>query len=265
MPTDQTALVTGAGSGIGRATAARLARAGWSVALADVDETAVLATHSELVAKDARARPYVLDVTDGAACADVVGRVVADLGPVTAVVTCAGVLASGRLAETSAEDWDRVFDVNVKGTFLVCRAVIPQMVAAGGGVIVTLASAAGVAAVPELAAYSASKGAVVSLTRSIALDYGAAGIRANCVCPGVVDTPMKRDSEGDDQHALDLAAAAREHVLGRVAVADEVAALVGFLVSDDCSFMTGSAVLFDGGFTMPTMPTMPPREATDVQ
>lgn len=249
-PSGRRALVTGGGSGIGGPTALALARAGAEVAVADVADGAAAQVATRIREGGGTAHSFHVDVARAESCIAAVSAAVQAMAGLDVLVNCAGVLTSGRLAETSADDWDRTMDVNVRGTFQMCKEVIPTMTGAGEGVIINLASAAGVAPIPKLAAYGASKAAVVMLTKSIALDYGASGIRANCICPGVVDTPMVRSRAPEEEHRRDMEDSARMHVLGRVAVAQEVADLICFLTSPECSFMTGSAVVFDGGFSL---------------
>jgi len=234
------AVVTGGGSGIGLATCARLAKEGFAVAALDLDPAAAAA---------AAAVTAVCDVTDeasvGAALAAVAGR----LGPVDVLVNNAGITGSRQAArchETPVQEWDRVVAVNVRGPFLCSRAVLPSMAARGSGHIITIASVAGLVAFPGRCAYTASKGAALMLTRSIAVDYAAAGIRANAVCPGMVYTPMtawRLDQPG-------LRAAVEERIpVGRVATPDEIADAVALLASGRLGYMTGQPLIVDGGMT----------------
>jgi NAD(P)-dependent dehydrogenase (short-subunit alcohol dehydrogenase family) len=252
------AVITGAASGIGRATATELARRGLRLMLVDIDERGLDVTRAELLAAGgdvSRVDVVTVDVGDEDACAGLVEHVVTTVGRVDVVVNCAGVLASGPVGTTTLAQWERVMAVNVTGTFLVCRAVLPVMAGAGGGVIVNLASAAALTPRRDLAAYAVSKAAVVMLTKSIALDYADVGIRANCVCPGVIDTPLMAFGDDPVEHAAAVAEAGRSHPLGRIGSPADVAALIGYLVSPECSFMTGSAVVFDGGLSLaPTAP-----------
>jgi len=234
------AVVTGGGSGIGLATCARLAKEGFAVAALDLDPAAAAA---------AAAVTAVCDVTDeasvGAALAAVAGR----LGPVDVLVNNAGITGSRQAArchETPVQEWDRVVAVNVRGPFLCSRAVLPSMAARGSGHIITIASVAGLVAFPGRCAYTASKGAALMLTRSIAVDYAAAGIRANAVCPGMVYTPMT--AWRLDQPELRSAVEERIPV-GRVATPDEIADAVALLASGRLGYMTGQPLIVDGGMT----------------
>jgi NAD(P)-dependent dehydrogenase (short-subunit alcohol dehydrogenase family) len=238
--TPAVALVTGAASGIGRACVERLTSDGVVVAAVDLDRAAMRGLGTLALAAD---------VTDADALADAVARVEADLGTLDAVVNVAGITGSRAAAEchvTPVEEWRRVLDVNLTGTFLVCRAVLPGMLARGGGCIVNIASAAGLVAFPGRCAYTASKGGVVQLTRSLAADYAAHGIRANAICPGMVDTPMTRWRLQDP----DLEAAVLAKIpAGRVATTGEVAQAVALMVRGELPYMNGAMLVLDGAWT----------------
>jgi NAD(P)-dependent dehydrogenase (short-subunit alcohol dehydrogenase family) len=245
------ALVSGAGTGIGRATCVRLAEEGAEVVVTSQTPAHVEETAAEVERTTGRAPLALrLDVTDRAAVDDVVARVVDRFGRIDVVSNNAGIeLVHGpSVAETTDEEWARLFDVNVTGTFRVCRAAVPAM--AAGGSIVNMASINSLIAWPNDAAYTATKGAVLQFTRALALDVAPRGIRANAVCPGVIDTPLTDVflERADDPEALraEYAAAAP---LNRVGTAREVANCVLFLASDESSFVTGSALVVDGGTT----------------
>jgi NAD(P)-dependent dehydrogenase (short-subunit alcohol dehydrogenase family) len=239
VATERFAVVTGGASGIGRATTSRLAAEGVHVAVLDLDPAA--AEEADLVVK--------ADVTDPPAVAGAMEEVLGAFGRIDVLVNNAGITGSARATvchETPIEDWDRVLAVNVRGPFLCTRAVLPAMLREGAGHVITIASVAGLVAFPGRCAYTASKGAAVQFTRSLAVDYAAAGIRANAVCPGMVHTPMTRWRL--DQPDL-LAAVEADIPLGRVARPDEVADAVALLASGRLGYMTGHALVLDGGWT----------------
>jgi NAD(P)-dependent dehydrogenase (short-subunit alcohol dehydrogenase family) len=237
------ALVTAAAQGMGRAAALAFAREGAQVIATDVN-AAVLA------GLDGRPgiRTAPLDVLDDAAVAAFVEKT----GAVDILFNCAGWVHQGTLLECSIDDWDRSFDLNVRSMFVVTKAMLPKMIAAGGGVILNMASVLGAhKAAPNRLAYTASKAAVAGFTRALAIDHVKQGIRVNCVCPGTVDTP----SLGERINAFaDPAQARKDFVarqpMGRLATAEELAESFVYLVSDESSFMTGQAVFVDGGMSL---------------
>jgi NAD(P)-dependent dehydrogenase (short-subunit alcohol dehydrogenase family) len=241
------AVVTGAASGLGRAAAIGLAAEGARVVLFDRDAAGLAETEAACPG----AVSVVGDVTS-AADHDRVAAAAQPLGTVSLLATAAGILGPAKpLAEVSEAEWDGLFAVNVKGTWLAVRALLPQMLAAKRGAIVTYASGAGLSGNPTMPAYSASKGAVVLLTRSIAACHTADGIRANTVCPGPIETPMLRETFAQAGDAA--AIAAREaafrarNPMGRFGTAAEVTEAVLFLLSDAASYITGVALPVDGG------------------
>jgi NAD(P)-dependent dehydrogenase (short-subunit alcohol dehydrogenase family) len=241
---DKTALVTGGGSGIGRATAELFAQEGARVAVLDRDGEA-----AESVAKAISGRSYRLDVGERTEVEDTFARVADDLGPAQILVTAAGFSGGHRLVDTSEELWDEIFRVNVKGTYLCLKAVIPGMAAAGGGSVITVGSQLAHAGGRDNAAYIASKGAVISLTRSAALEHAADNIRVNVMIPGAIATPMLE--RGLNRHADPEAARARSqgrHAMGRFGTPQEIAKGALYLASDDSTFVTGSELVMDGGW-----------------
>jgi NAD(P)-dependent dehydrogenase (short-subunit alcohol dehydrogenase family) len=236
-------IVTGAGSGIGRAVALRLARDGSRVCAADVDLDA--ARETAAAAGELTSGAHV-DVRDEESVRELVAAAAQD-AQIAALVNVAGVGSITNAPDTSLEVWDRVMSVNSTGTFLCCKHVIPHLRARGAGAIVNVASIAGLVGMRNRAAYCASKGAVVALTRAIALDHATEGIRVNAVCPGTVDTPWVQrllDQAGETREGL----AARQP-MGRIASPDEVAGAVAWLLAEEAGFATGSMLVLDGGWT----------------
>ncbi|HEY7512255.1 MAG TPA: SDR family oxidoreductase [Vicinamibacteria bacterium] len=243
-------LVTGAGSGIGEAAALRFAEEGAAVACADVSGPAVDAVAGRIREGGGRALALTADVSHEAECRALVERAVAELGPLDVLVNNAGIGAVGTVLDTDEATFEKVMDVNVKGTFLLSKAALPGMIARKAGVIVNTASIAGVRGIPQRAAYTASKHAIVGLTRAMALDHVRDGIRVNCVCPGTVDTPWvgRLLAQAADPAAARAALVARQP-MGRLGRAEEMAAAILFLAGEESSFTTGTALLVDGGFT----------------
>ena len=244
----RTALVTGAASGLGREVAVRLAREGADrVLLLDRDEAGLTATASQ-AGESAQAFPC--DVAQPPSVTQ--AFTAAGLDRLDILVTAAGILGpSVSVADCEPEDWDRVFGVNVRGTYLAVRQAVPLMRKAGGGAIVTFASTAGLAGSAVLGPYSASKGAVVLMTRSLARAPAGEKIRVNCVCPGSIETPMLdatvASAGSADQVDARRSAFQAKHPLGRFGTAAEVAEAVLFLASDAASYLTGVALPVDGG------------------
>jgi NAD(P)-dependent dehydrogenase (short-subunit alcohol dehydrogenase family) len=236
------AAVTGAAGGIGAAVCARLAADGFAVAC--LDYRADLA--SEVAAGLAGARGYGMDVRDAGSVRAAAGSIRGELGEPWLLVNAAGVFSIQRLTDLDECEWDRLLDTNLKGPFLTCREFIPAMAAAGSGAIVNIASTAGVRGGRLRAAYCASKGGLVLLTRSLAIDHGPEGIRVNCVCPGLIDTEMADWIRHDEEalHRWSATLPAR-----RMGTPAEIADAVSFLASDHASYLQGSVLMVDGGGT----------------
>lgn len=241
------AIVTGAASGIGFATAQRLARDGWRLALVDVDESR-LAGKRQALGDAAMAYPF--DLLDAERFGEIVQRVSSDLGPQSLLVNDAGIGVAATLLETTTDDWDRIIAINLTAMFQTCKAVLPQMLDAGHGIIVNVASYAGIVGLKNRLAYTVSKHGVVGLTRAIAADYAHLGIRCNAICPGTVATEWigKILSNAPDPEATRRQMEARQ-LDGRMGSPEEVAAGIAFLASDDGRFMNGAALIMDGGVT----------------
>lgn len=242
------AIITGAASGIGRATALLFAREGASVVPVDLNEAGGKDVAEEISAMDGRAMFVKADVSRTGDCQRVVESTVAGFGRIDILFNNAGIIRRATVLDLSEEDWDRVIDVNVKSVFLMSHFVIPIMVRAGGGSIINTASGWGLAGGAKAAVYCASKGAVVLMTKAMAVDHGPQNTRVNCICPGDTDTGMLRNEArqlGEDENRF-LAESARRP-LGRIGTPEEVAKAALYLASDASSFVTGTALVVDGG------------------
>jgi NAD(P)-dependent dehydrogenase (short-subunit alcohol dehydrogenase family) len=244
----KTALITGGASGIGRATAVLFAREGASVAIADKNEAAGAVTVKEIAAFGGKALFEPADVTRATDCQRVVERTVQELGGVHLLFNNAGVIRRASVIELTEKDWDRVMAVNVKSIFLMSKLVIPLMAQAGGGVIVNMASGWGLTGGPKAAVYCASKGAVVLLTKAMAVDHGPEKIRVNCICPGDTNTEMLHNEAQQLGEPSDrFLAEAAKRPLGRIGKPEEIAQAALYLASSAASFVTGTALVVDGG------------------
>jgi NAD(P)-dependent dehydrogenase (short-subunit alcohol dehydrogenase family) len=232
---NKVAVVTGGASGIGAAVAAQLRTAGAAVEVADVAPSSSTA--------------LPVDITDADLVDAFAQRVRATHGRCDVLINCAGAIAVGDVTECTEEDWGRVFSVNVRGTWRMCKSLIPLM--RDGSAIVNVASGAGLRAIPDMAAYVASKHAVVGLTRAMAVDHASRGIRANCVCPGLVNTPMARNAQELRPEPTRQAVQAYDgYLVKRSADACEVAESICFLASDSSRYITGTTLAVDGGRCM---------------
>jgi len=245
---NKNAVVTGGAGGIGRATSLAFAAEGARVAVVDLNTEAAEAVASEIRAAGGAAVAIAADVSNEADIERVVASVVEEFGSIDVVFNNAGIIRRTTAVETTVEEWDRVFGVNVRAIFLMCKHVVPIMAANGGGSIVNTGSGWGLKGGGQAISYCASKGAVVNMTRALAIDHGPQGIRVNSVNPGDVDTGMLRDEArqlGQDQAGF-LAEAA-ERPLNRMGQPSEIAAAVVWLASDESSYVTGAALVVDGG------------------
>jgi NAD(P)-dependent dehydrogenase (short-subunit alcohol dehydrogenase family) len=242
------ALITGAASGIGRATARLFAREGAAVAIADINLQAGKAVAEEIIQTGGHCFVEQVDVTQAADCLRVVERTIGEFGAIHVLFNNAGIIRRASVLELSEPDWDQVMAVNVKSIFLMSRQVIPIMAKAGGGSIINTASGWGLVGGARAAAYCASKGAVVLLTKAMAIDHGPQNIRVNCICPGDTDTGMLRHEAqqlGEREDSF-LAESARRP-LGRIGKPEEIAQAALYLAADASSFVTGTALVVDGG------------------
>lgn len=245
------AAVTGGASGIGRAIVLHLARQGAQVVILDRDADGAAEVAAEVTALTGIDAPTVTcDVTRVKEVEAAFARVDELLGGLNILVNSAGIGQVATIATTSEEDLDRLYAVNVKGTFLCTKAALPRLIAAGGGVVLNLGSVAALMGVAERFAYSVTKGAVLSMTRSVAIDYLSQGVRCNCICPTRVHTPfvdkfVRENYPGREAEIME--ALSRYQPMGRMAEPDEVAALAVYLCSDEAAFITGQALPLDGG------------------
>lgn len=243
------ALVTGGGSGIGRAVCERFAQEGARVAVADWRADAAWETVGHIVAAGGQAHGVTGDVAEAEAAGQMVADTVRAFGMLDVLVASAGQELVATATETTPDQWSRILGTNLTGCFLVARAAIPALQAAGGGSIVLVASQLAFVAAERFAAYAASKGGVLNLARALALDHARDGIRVNALCPGAVETPLLlRQFQGQDGPQGSLADLAALHPLGRLGQPAEIASAALFLASDEASFVTGSALVVDGGY-----------------
>ena len=246
------ALISGAGSGIGRAAAQLFAAEGAAVAVVDLRAVAADETVAKIVADGGRAVSLVANVALADEVEAAVATAVSALGRLDVIYNNAGVDSKGSVADATEDDWDRAFAVNAKGTFLVSRAAVPHLIEAGGGSIINQGSVAALVGVPNFAAYCAAKGAVVALSRSMAVDLAQHQIRVNVICPGTVFTPLMEPmlmARGDGDLQAGLAKTLLKYPIGRLGTPEDIARVALFLSCDDAAFLTGSTVTADGGMT----------------
>ncbi len=242
-------IVTGAASGIGAAIARRMAAEGAAVAAVDIDADGVERIAAEICAAGGAARAHIGNAADGAFVGAAVTKALREHGRIDSVVTAAAMSLGKPLGETSEAQWDQTFALNARGTFLWFKAALPGMIERKSGSLIAIASQLALAGARNTAAYAASKGAVISLVRSVAVDYAEFGIRANAICPGATETPMLASAFA---RAPDPAAARersrRRHAMGRFGKPEEIAAAALFLASAESSYITGVALPVDGGW-----------------
>lgn len=250
---DRIAIVTGGASGIGEQAAYHLAREGATVAIVDVDERGAAEVRQRIEAQGLRAASYPVDVSAEAQVSAAVSDIVKRYGRIDVLFNNAGVGFSSNerytmapLVDTPAPDWRAILDINLGGVFLLSKYVLPVMEAQRRGVVINNSSVMALSGYPGADAYTAAKGGIISLTRSMAVQYGPIGIRVNCICPGIIRTPMQGGSENDPDA---VAETSRQIPLRRMGEPEEIAAVVAFLASDEASYVTGAIIPVDGGFS----------------
>jgi NAD(P)-dependent dehydrogenase (short-subunit alcohol dehydrogenase family) len=245
---DKVAIITGAASGIGRATALLFAREGAAVVAVDIDEAGGQAVADAIAAEGGQALFVKADVTRAEDCRRVVQRAQDAFHGLHILFNNAGIIRRADVVETTEEEWDRVMAVNVKSIFLMCKYAVPVMAAGGGGSIINTGSGWGLKGGPRAISYCASKGAVVNMTRALAIDHGPQHIRVNSVCPGDIDTPMLRNEARQlGQSESDFLAEAADRPLRRFGSPEEIAQAVLYLASDASSYVAGTTLVVDGG------------------
>jgi NAD(P)-dependent dehydrogenase (short-subunit alcohol dehydrogenase family) len=245
---DKVALITGGTSGIGEATATLFATEGAKIAITGRNETRGNSVTEQITKKGGHAVFILSDVRKSSDCQLAVDEILRAFGHIDILFNNAGVFYPHTTLDCSEEEWDEQIDINLKGTFLMSKAVLPHMIQRLSGVIINNSSGWGIVGGDAAVAYCASKGGVVLLTKAMAIDHGRQGIRVNCICPGDVDTPMlPEDARMRGMKWEDYLASCANRPLGRIGTADEIAKAALFLASDDSSFMTGAALVVDGG------------------
>jgi NAD(P)-dependent dehydrogenase (short-subunit alcohol dehydrogenase family) len=256
---DEVVVVTGAGSGIGKATALAFGREGAKVVAVDIDIASAQATVEQIKSAGGQAESLQADVAVSGDVERMVTTTVERLGALDVLVNNAGVFFQLPVLQVPEEQWDWLMSINLRGVYLGCKHAVPRMIRQGKGVIVNTASIAGLRGFAGYGTYGAAKGGVVQLTKALAVEVARAGVRVNCVCPGIIETAML--DRGVAEMGLDRTAfiqlAGAAHPMGRIGRPEEVAAAILFLASDDASFITGVALSVDGGLWAGPPPMMP--------
>jgi NAD(P)-dependent dehydrogenase (short-subunit alcohol dehydrogenase family) len=263
---DKVAIITGAASGIGKATAVTFAREGSKVLCADLNGDGAAATANQITDTGGEAAPFQLDVAQEQEVKAMIADAVARWGRLDVIYNNAGIGTGMPVTQMPVEEWDRMHAINLRGVFLGTKHAIPEMLKNGGGAIVNTASDAGLIGTPMLSSYCATKGGVVMFTKAVAAEWARMGIRSNCVCPGVIRTPildpmiaMARAAGADEEKVWERMG--KVHPIGRVGRPEEVAEAVAWLASDRASFVTGVALPVDGGMAGGMAPTDNPFDA----
>ena len=245
------ALITGSGAGIGENICYRFAREGATVVGMDLNGSEAERVAAAVKAEGGKACAQCGDVSNKADCVRVVEWVKTNVGSINVLCNIAGIVEAGTLVDASEESWQRSMDINVKGMYYMCQVVVPEMIQHGGGSIINMSSVAGPFAVKDRGVYMVSKAGVIGLTKSLAIDFIGNGIRANAMCPGTVETPslVQRVNQAPDPEKA-MNDFCNRHPIGRLAKAEEIAALAAYLASDESAFMTGQAIMIDGGMSM---------------
>jgi len=247
---DKVAVITGAGSGIGRATAILFSREGAKTIIVDIDEKTGQATVDMIKEKGREALFVPTDITDSFKIKFMVTRVIETYGKLDVLVNSAGLLATGNVIDIDEGQWDKIMNVNLRAAFLCCKYCLPEMIKKGGGVVINISSEAGIGAWKDLVAYNVSKAGLISLTKSIAVDFASQNIRANCVCPGTTETPLLSSAlakEADPEKARHEMEKVRP--ANRIGKPEEIAYGILYLASDESPYATGAVLSIDGGAT----------------